>query len=191
MEIERKYLVTTPPEDYRTWEAVHMEQAYLCTAPVVRIRKENDEYFLTYKSKGLLAREEYNLPLTKEAYAHLLEKADGIIITKTRYKKPIEGTDLVIELDVFSGEYEGLMLAEVEFSSIEDAEHFAPPDWFGEDVTFSGEYQNSRLSQKKKLSDFRIRKTGTPSRECRFLYVQIFKITSLQCTCGYRGQLPR
>lgn len=50
--------------------------------PVVRIRKENDEYFLTYKSKGLLAREEYNLPLTKEAYAHLLEKADGIIITK-------------------------------------------------------------------------------------------------------------
>lgn len=55
MEIERKYLVTIPPEDYRTWEAVHMEQAYLCTAPVVRIRKENDEYFLTYKSKGLLA----------------------------------------------------------------------------------------------------------------------------------------
>lgn len=55
----------------------------------------------------------------------------------------------MIELDVFSGEYEGLMLAEVEFSSIEDAEHFAPPDWFGEDVTFSGEYQNSRLSQKK------------------------------------------
>lgn len=52
MEIERKYLVTIPPEDYRTWEAVHMEQAYLCTAPVVRIRKENDEYFLTYKSKG-------------------------------------------------------------------------------------------------------------------------------------------
>ena len=149
MEIERKYLVTIPPEDYRTWEAVHMEQAYLCTAPVVRIRKENDEYFLTYKSKGLLAREEYNLPLTKEAYAHLLEKADGIIITKTRYKKPIEGTDLVIELDVFSGDYEGLMLAEVEFSSIEDAEHFAPPDWFGEDVTLSGEYQNSRLSQKK------------------------------------------
>ena len=58
---------------------------------------------------------------TKEAYAHLLEKADSIIITKTRYKKPIEGTDLVIELDVFSGGYEGLMLAEVEFSSIEDA----------------------------------------------------------------------
>ena len=47
------------------------------------------------------------------------------------------------------------------------------------------------LKPEEKLSDFRIRKTGTPSRECRFLYVQIFKITSLQCTCGYRGQLPR
>ena len=150
MEIERKYLVTVPPADYQTWEAIHMEQAYLCTAPVVRVRKENEEYFLTYKSKGLLAREEYNLPLTREAYEHLLAKADGIVITKARYKKPIEGTDLVMELDVFSGEYEGLMLVEVEFSTIEDAERFTPPSWFGEDVTLSGEYQNSRLSQKKK-----------------------------------------
>ena len=150
MEIERKYLIKNPPADYPTWDAIHMEQAYLCTAPVVRVRKENEEYFLTYKSKGLLAREEYNLPLTKEAYKHLLAKADGIIITKTRYKKPIEGTDLVIELDVFSGEYKGLMLAEVEFSSIEEAECFTPPAWFGEDVTLSGEYQNSRLSQGRK-----------------------------------------
>lgn len=149
MEIERKYLIKNPPADYLTWDTIHMEQAYLCTGPVVRVRKENEEYFLTYKSKGLLAREEYNLPLTKEAYEHLLAKADGIIITKTRYKKPIEGTDLIIELDVFSGEYEGLMLAEVEFSSIEEAERFTPPAWFGKDVTLSGEYQNSRLSQGK------------------------------------------
>ena len=84
---------------------------------------------------------------TKEAYEHLLSKADGIIITKTRYKKPISGTGLVIELDVFSGTYKGLMLAEVEFPNIEAAEHFVPPSWFGEDVTFSGKYQNSRLSQ--------------------------------------------
>ncbi len=147
MEIERKYLVTAPPADYHTWEAVQLEQAYLCTEPVVRVRRENDSYVLTYKSKGLLAREEYNLPLTKEAYEHLLSKADGIIITKTRYKKTISGTGLVIELDVFSGTYKGLMLAEVEFPNIEAAEHFVPPSWFGEDVTFSGKYQNSRLSQ--------------------------------------------
>ena len=150
MEIERKYLVTAPPSDYHTWEAVQMEQAYLCAPSqlLYRVRRENDSYVLTYKSKGLLAREEYNLPLTKEAYEHLLSKADGIIITKTRYKKPISGTGLVIELDVFSGSLlEGLMLAEVEFPDIEAAEHFVPPSWFGEDVTFSGKYQNSRLSQ--------------------------------------------
>ena len=70
MEIERKFLVTTPPENYGSFPLHEIEQAYLCTEPVVRIRKEDDNYYLTYKSKGLLAREEYNLPLTKEAYAH-------------------------------------------------------------------------------------------------------------------------
>ena len=54
MEIERKYLVTAPPADYHTWEAVQLEQAYLCTEPVVRVRRENDSYVLTYKSKGSL-----------------------------------------------------------------------------------------------------------------------------------------
>ena len=62
MEIERKFLVNTKqlpfqPEDY---PCRHIEQGYLCTAPVVRIRRDNDEYFLTYKSKGLMSREEYN-----------------------------------------------------------------------------------------------------------------------------------
>ena len=79
MEIERKFLVTTPPENYGSFPHHEIEQAYLCTEPVVRIRKEDDNYYLTYKSKGLLAREEYNLPLTKEAYAHLLTKADGTL----------------------------------------------------------------------------------------------------------------
>lgn len=147
MEIERKYLVTTPPAGYLSWPCREIEQAYLCTEPVVRIRREDSAYYLTYKSKGLLAREEYNLPLTGDAYAHLLAKADGIILTKHRYIKPIEGSSLTIELDVFSGKYEGLMLAEVEFPSLEEAKSFVPPCWFGEDVTMSGEYQNSRLSQ--------------------------------------------
>ena len=48
--------------------------------------------------------------------------------------------------NIFEGAYEGLVLAEVEFQNQEDAENFAAPEWFGEDVTFSGEYQNSRLS---------------------------------------------
>ncbi|MCD8123201.1 MAG: CYTH domain-containing protein [Clostridiales bacterium] len=148
MEIERKYKIEHLPEDYASWPSTQMEQAYLCTAPVVRVRRDGDEYYLTYKSGGLLARAEYNLPLTAEAYEHLRDKADGIRITKRRYRIPIEKTALTIELDIFEGVYEGLMLAEVEFPSLEEANAFVPPAWFGEDVTLSGKYQNSRLSQK-------------------------------------------
>nr|WP_330362963.1 hypothetical protein [[Clostridium] symbiosum] len=88
----------------------------------------------------------YNLPLTEKAYAHLLKKADGKILSKRRYLIPIPETSLTIELDIFSGDYEGLVLAEVEFQTEEDANSFVPPSWFTRDVTFSGEYQNSRLS---------------------------------------------
>lgn len=148
MEIERKFLVTTPPENYGAFPLHEIEQAYLCTEPVVRIRKEDDNYYLTYKSKGLLAREEYNLPLTKEAYAHLLTKADGNILTKKRYLIPVPGReDLTVEFDVFEGKFAGLMLAEIEFSSEEDARAFPPLSWFDRDVTWSGEFQNSRLSK--------------------------------------------
>lgn len=148
MEIERKYLITQLPADYTSYPYHFIEQGYLSTEPVVRVRREDDTYYLTYKSKGLLAREEYNLPLTEESYHHLVKKADGHILTKKRYLIPVKGSDhLTIELDVFEGMFKGLILAEVEFPSIEEAEHFLPPDWFGEDVTFSGEYQNSRLSR--------------------------------------------
>lgn len=146
MEIERKYLVPALPEHYEDYPFHEIEQAYLCTEPVVRIRRQDNEYYLTYKSKGLLSREEYNLPLTKDSYAHLLPKADGTALTKRRYLIPINDTELTIELDVFSGKYEGLALAEVEFPTLEEAENFTPPEWFGRDVTLSGEYQNSRLS---------------------------------------------
>ena len=153
MEIERKYLITSPLQSYEQFPSHLIEQAYLCTEPVVRIRKEDDSYYLTYKSKGLLVREEYNLPLTLEAYEHLLSKADGIVLSKRRYLIPIEDTDLMIELDIFSGVYEGLMLAEVEFKTKEEAENFQPPHWFGKDVTFSGEYQNSQLALNKRQQD--------------------------------------
>ena len=150
MEIERKFLIETAPEGYDSYPFHVIEQAYLCTEPVVRIRKEDSSYYLTYKSKGLLSREEYNLPLTEESYGHLLKKADGNILTKKRYLIPVEGRpDLTIEFVVFEGAYAGLMLAEVEFPSEEDANAFVPPAWFTKDVTFSGEYQNSRLSQQK------------------------------------------
>ncbi|WP_077610537.1 CYTH domain-containing protein [Clostridium sp. Marseille-P2415] len=148
MEIERKYLISRPPACYTSYPHHFIEQGYLSTDPVVRIRREDEAFYLTYKSKGLLIREEYNLPLTADSYEHLIRKADGHILTKKRYLIPAEGSDhLIIELDIFEGRFEGLMLAEVEFPDKAEAESFIPPSWFGEDVTFSGEYQNSRLSQ--------------------------------------------
>lgn len=148
MEIERKYLVAFLPEGYEACPFHDIEQAYLCTEPVVRVRKEDDSYYLTYKSKGLLVREEYNLPLTKEAYDHLLKKADGLVLTKRRYRIPVGQAGYVAELDIFDKCYQGLMLVEVEFETKEEADAFQAPAWFGQDVTFSGEYQNSRLAQK-------------------------------------------
>lgn len=146
MEIERKYLIERPPDNYRDYPYHRIEQGYLSVAPVVRVRREDEDFYLTYKSKGLMVREEYNLPLTKEAYEHLLAKADGKILTKKRYLIPLEGTELTIELDVFEGDYDGLVLAEVEFDSEEAANAFQAPDWFTRDVTFSGVFQNSRLA---------------------------------------------
>ncbi len=148
MEIERKFFVETAPEGYESYPFHMIEQAYLCTEPVVRIRRQDSEYYLTYKSKGILSREEYNLPLTEESYAHLRTKVDGNILTKKRYLIPVENRpDLTIEFDVFEGKFAGLMLAEVEFASEEDAMAFTPPAWFTRDVTFTREYQNSRLSK--------------------------------------------
>lgn len=148
MEIERKYLIHTLPENYKTYPHKEIEQGYLSTDPVVRIRKSNDDYVLTYKGSGLMVREEYNLPLTKESYEHLRPKADGILIHKIRYKIPYQ-KKYTIELDIFLDDLAPLQLAEVEFSTEEEANTFTPPTWFGEDVTFSTAYHNSTLSQKR------------------------------------------
>lgn len=146
MEIERKFLVRKLP-NLDMYSFHEIEQAYLCTEPVVRVRKEDDNYYMTYKAKGFLEREEYNLPLTEESYLHLLSKADGNVISKKRYL--IEYLTHTIELDIFSGVFEGLIIAEVEFDSRSSAEAFIPPEWFGADVTFLKEYHNSYLSSKK------------------------------------------
>lgn len=144
MEIERKFLIKTLPSNLNTYEKKHLEQAYLCTAPVVRVREEGEEYILTYKGKGLMVREESNLPLTKEAYLHLREKADGNIISKTRYFIP-EKNGLTIELDVFEGVHAPLIMAEVEFPNEKAATNYIPPEWFGEEVTNNPAYHNSNM----------------------------------------------
>ena len=94
MEIEKKYLLKELP-DFDNFKYHKIEQAYLCTNPVVRVRREDDTYYMTYKGSGMFAREEYNLPLNKEAYEHLKAKADGNVIGKTRYLVPLEQEGLV------------------------------------------------------------------------------------------------
>ena len=148
MEIERKYLIRHLPAHLRldSFSCRIIEQGYLNTTPVIRIRKDNDKYELTYKSSGLMVRQEYNLPLTKEAYEHLRKKADGRLIVKTRYEIPLDDRHK-IELDIFHGDLAPLILAEVEFADEDEANQFTPPGWFGEDVTFSSRYHNSNLSR--------------------------------------------
>lgn len=152
VEIERKWLIKNVPEDIGKYECLNIEQAYLSASPTVRVRKENGDYYLTYKniSKNVkdptMGRTEYNLPLDKESYEHLREKRDGILISKKRYLIPLK-KGLKIELDVFDPPYEGLVVAEVEFESEEDAVRFTPPEWFGEDVTKDPKYKNAVMAK--------------------------------------------
>lgn len=165
MEIERKFTITKLPENLESYPCHIIEQAYLNTDPVVRIRREDDTFYLTYKGKGLLAREEYNLPLNEDSYYHLREKADGNVISKKRYiipiahpsfestymsgiQKQIDQISLSVELDIFDAPFAPLIIAEVEFPDKEMAEAFLPLDWFSQDVTNDPAYHNSNLSKR-------------------------------------------
>lgn len=157
MEIERKFLVSNPPEKLDSYESHLIEQGYLNNKPVIRIRKSDNTYTLTYKGGGLMAREEYNLPLDENAYFHLREKIDGKLISKRRYLIPIsqpefqdgfsvtEPVSLIIELDEFYSP-RPFFMAEVEFPSIEMANAFIAPSWFDKDVTMDPCYHNSNMS---------------------------------------------
>lgn len=167
MEIERKFLIKELPANLESYPHHLIEQGYLCTNPVVRVRRQDSDYILTYKGGGKMVREEYNLPLTAEAYEHLIQKVDGYHITKTRYLIPLSTADrtnsehmtndtstaasdpyagLTVELDIFT--YPGhLIMAEVEFETAEQALSFVPPLWFGTDVTMDKRFHNSYMSK--------------------------------------------
>ncbi|MBO5199384.1 MAG: CYTH domain-containing protein [Lachnospiraceae bacterium] len=156
MEIERKFLIAHMPENLDSYECKNIEQGYLCTAPVVRIRRSNEHYYLTYKSanravneeSGALECDEVERPLTREAYEHLRTKIDGNALTKKRYIIPLEG-GLKAELDIFEGAFKGLQFTEVEFPDRETSQKFVKPEWFGEEVTFDNRFKNSYLSRIK------------------------------------------
>ena len=166
MEIERKFLADPTGLDLSVYQKKEMSQGYISTDPVIRIRQSNENYILTVKSGGLLAREEFETMLTAEQYESLSKKVEGILIRKTRYLIPISDADatsdvetetsqpdemrnLVAELDIFHGDLEGLVYVEVEFPSVEAAKAFQPLPWFGQEVTEDGSYTNAALSRLK------------------------------------------
>ena len=162
MEIEKKFLVKVMPENLSVYPKVEIEQGYLSSRnPVLRVRKSNDDYFLTYKSRhgisedndsGSLISKEVELPISSEAYYHLLEKADYNIIRKTRYLIPLED-NLIAELDVFHGILESLIFIEVVFPDEDSAKNFIPPSWFGGDVSLNDSYKNNYLIRIDNISE--------------------------------------
>ena len=144
MEIERKFLTKEIPFDITVYPYKQISQAYISFSPTIHIRQSDEKYILTVKGKGHLAREEFELPLKKEDYDKLFLKTEGTPVVKKRYLVPVE--EYTAEVDLYEGELEGLITTEVEFPSLEAAESFVAPDWFGRDVSAEKAYKNTFLS---------------------------------------------
>ena len=145
MEIERKFLADPSGLTLDEYPAIQMKQGYLFTDPVLRIRQENDAFVLTVKSGGLLKREEFELSLTAEQFEEMSGSVKGCFIEKTRYLIPC--SPYTIELDIFHGDLKGLIYAEVEFPTEDEALSFQPPSWFKKEVTDDGSFTNAALSR--------------------------------------------
>ena len=154
MEIERKWLIKPEkiPYDLSALERERIEQSYVSFYPTIRIRKINDEqYVLTVKTKpesaeGQLARNEYEMPLSRAEYESLERQRKGGIVAKTRYLHPVG--ELTEEIDIFSGELEGLAYLEIEFPDEQSAESYPDPSWVEKDVSCDYRYKNSTLAEK-------------------------------------------
>lgn len=153
IEIERKYLVRElPPElaNLSLYPSREIRQGYLASGPQgsVRLRQKGSRFFATFKSKPVehyAQRVELETELSETQFSDLWGGTEGRRLEKTRYE--IKYGPHTIELDVFRGDNEGHMLAEVEFDSTEEADDFVQPDWFGPEVTNDGKYGNSSIAE--------------------------------------------
>lgn len=151
MEIERKFAVKHLPDNLEQYQCLEIEQGYLCRKPTIRIRKSNDDYYMTYKNKVkntqsvAIVNEEVELPLNETAYQTLKEKIEGRLVKKHRYVIPLS-KDLKAELDIFDDVFQGLVFVEVEFPNEEAAEEFVAPEWFGKDLSADKRFSNGYLS---------------------------------------------
>lgn len=149
IEIERKFLVTSTAflDDYTRCNRI--VQGYLSSSPerTVRVRIKGEQGFLTIKGKSNesgLSRYEWEKEIPIEEAEQLLLLCEKGVIDKTRYEV-IVGTHL-FEVDVFVGDNDGLIIAEVELNS--EDETFEKLNWLGEEVTNDIRYYNSYLSKK-------------------------------------------
>ena len=155
-ETEKKYLVKYLPTDLCAYAHSMIEQSYISFGDTpngvekrLRLMRSGDEekYFYTEKSNDTISRMEYEAEITKEEYGRLSSCIISNPIIKTRYRLPLND-GLTAELDIYHGELSGLIIVEVEFSSLGDALCFLPPQWFGEDVTENNAYKNKNLAKK-------------------------------------------
>ena len=148
LEIERKFLVTSEAFKILAFAKNHIAQGYLNSHPerTVRIRIKGESGFLTIKGKGNetgMSRFEWETEISLMEAKPLLALCEKGIIEKVRYE--VASGKHVFEVDVFSGDNEGLIVAEIELSS--ETEVFEKPEWLGIEVTNDTRYYNAALSQ--------------------------------------------
>jgi adenylate cyclase len=147
MEVERKFLVPEPPELDGT-ESDEIEQGYLAIGAdgEVRLRRKGEKLLLTVKRGSGISRDEAEVELEREAFERLWPLTEGRRLHKRRYVVLLG--DLGIEVDVYEGDLEGLVVAEIEFSSEDQARAFEPPEWIGKEVTGDERYLNETLASR-------------------------------------------
>lgn len=147
IEIERKFLVDTPPSADERGPGQYFRQGYLAEDGdvSVRIRITPSAAILTVKAGTGIARTEVESILTDEQGEALWAHTVGRRLTKVRHRIDVPGG--VAELDVYEGDLDGLFTVEVEFDSEQAAAAFEPPPWFGRDVTGDGRWTNASLAR--------------------------------------------
>ncbi len=157
IEIERKWLVEPGiiSLDMFAKKYIKIRQHYIqYHNPEIRIRDEEGEKFsLTFKSElqTPIARRELNIEITEQEYNAFSARTKGFEICKKRYCKLFDETNYKLMVDVFEGNLEGLIIAEVEFPDKKEAENFEPLRWFGKEVTGDLMFRNVNLSKVHRL----------------------------------------
>lgn len=149
IEIERKFLVNSNRYREQASSKSVIIQGYLNSDPLrtVRVRLRDQIGFLTVKGKSCdsgLSRFEWEKEISLVEAKALLQLCEKSVVSKTRFEISIG--EHLFEVDEFSGQNEGLVIAEIELSS--ENEEFSKPDWLGREVTGEKKYYNSNLNKR-------------------------------------------